>query len=209
MDKILDIDKQLFYMINTVGTDPWLDKIFPVITDLHQHMWFMAGCLPLLLILWFYKDRKRALKVLVAMALSIALSDAISYRVIKPMVNRPRPAESGITVQMRTNPHSGKSFPSNHAANNFAGATILSFAYPQLRLAFLGVALIVSISRVYVGVHYPFDILGGAILGALMAHLIWSFLGDRWINGKSRKEKRNAAIENDAMTRQKPRLRRR
>jgi undecaprenyl-diphosphatase len=65
-------------------------------------------------------------------------------------------------------PHDG-SFPSGHASTSFAGATILAFARPRWAPAFYLLALAIGFSRVYVGVHYPLDIVGGAALGVLVA----------------------------------------
>jgi undecaprenyl-diphosphatase len=61
------------------------------------------------------------------------------------------------------------SFPSGHAATSFAGATILAFAFPRLAPLLYVLAAAVAFSRVYVGVHYPLDIVGGAVLGVLIA----------------------------------------
>ncbi|MDP9285952.1 MAG: phosphatase PAP2 family protein [Actinomycetota bacterium] len=60
------------------------------------------------------------------------------------------------------------SFPAGHAATAFAGAVVLSVVAPRLAPAFLGLAVLIAISRVYVGVHYPTDVLAGAVLGALV-----------------------------------------
>jgi undecaprenyl-diphosphatase len=69
---------------------------------------------------------------------------------------------------------SAKSFPSAHAANSFAMATVASWGYRKLAPLFFLVAAIVAYSRIYVGLHYPLDALGGAALGILLGRFsIW------------------------------------
>jgi undecaprenyl-diphosphatase len=74
----------------------------------------------------------------------------------------------------------GKSFPSSHAANNFGAATILTYFYRKIAWIFFSLAALVAFSRVYVGVHYPFDVLAGAILGmaisAILLLIYWVYL---------------------------------
>jgi undecaprenyl-diphosphatase len=100
--------------------------------------------------------------------LAVALADW-SAMGIKTLVDRPRPPsrypEPKTLVAV---PHDA-SFPSGHAATSFAAATMLSFAFPRFAPALVVLAAAVAFSRVYVGVHYPLDVIGGAALGALIA----------------------------------------
>jgi undecaprenyl-diphosphatase len=198
LNKIIELDQQLFHYINTTMTDPFWNKIAPVLTDLHKQPLVMTAVFPLALAIWFWYQRGRAVKTLFLIILSVGMSDALCYRVIKPMVNRARPMDAGIEVQLRTTPHSGKSFPSNHAANNFSAATILSIVYPEARLIFFLAATVVALSRVYVGVHFPLDVFAGAIIGMIIALLVMEFFGDRWIGRQ--KESRRRKPWRDAMT---------
>jgi undecaprenyl-diphosphatase len=106
--------------------------------------------------------------VLLLTFVAVAVADWTSMA-IKALVGRPRPPlrypEPKTLVPL---PHDG-SFPSGHAATSFAAATILSFAFPRFAPAVLILASAVAFSRVYVGVHYPLDVIGGAALGVLVA----------------------------------------
>lgn len=161
-------DRVAFGLINGVWTHPVLDKAMPVITDPHKAPWLLYGAAPLALGLWLYKGRKHALRVLVVAALAVGASDLLAYRVLKPWAARPRPEYAGIGAIMRV-PSGGKlGFPSNHAMNAAAAASVLSVAYPAVSVVFWGLAFVVAYSRVYVGMHYPFDVLAGLAFGAVL-----------------------------------------
>ncbi len=150
----------------------------------------MAILLPSLLFFWYYKTRKQMLGALLGLILCIALVDNFIYRVLKPQFQRLRPPHVEKVIELRTERYAGYSFPSNHAGNNFAGATFLSSCYPALAPVFFSIAALVSYSRVYVGAHYPFDVLAGGVIGIIFglfffkiwkiiliySHRRWSFL---------------------------------
>lgn len=168
MNWIIQLDHILFRFINQTCSNPLLDTVMPVLTDLNKY-WQSYALFGLLLLFWLYSKKRMAVLCLLQLVIALSLSDAIAYRIIKPSVQRERPEFVLKDVQLRTTSHSGFSFPSNHAANNFAAATILSFDLIPLTPVFFALASIIAISRVYVGVHFPFDVLGGAILGILCA----------------------------------------
>ena len=109
--------------------------------------------------------------------IAVALADW-SAMGLKALIDRPRPplryAEPKTLVPV---PHDA-SFPSGHAATSFAAATMLAFAFPRLAPFLYVLAAAVAFSRVYVGVHYPLDVIGGALLGALVA-VVLRFLVSR------------------------------
>jgi undecaprenyl-diphosphatase len=97
-----------------------------------------------------------ALAVLLADALALALKHVSDVE--RPFIRYPEPEP---LVRTPTD----LSFPSGHAATSFAAATLLARAVPRLAVPLYGLATAIAFSRVYVGVHYPLDIVGGALLG--------------------------------------------
>jgi len=120
--------------------------------------------------------------------LAVAVADWASMG-LKALIDRPRPPMRYTEPKaLVTLPHDA-SFPSGHAATSFAAATILSFAAPRLAPFLFLLAAAVAFSRVYVGVHYPLDVIGGALLGTLVA------LGIRYLIRRARGTSRLAAAE--------------
>jgi undecaprenyl-diphosphatase len=106
--------------------------------------------------------------LVVLTALAVAFADWTTYG-LKALFDVERPsARYAAPKPLVTPPHDG-SFPSGHAATSFAAATVLTLARPRWAPAFYLLALAIGFSRVYVGVHYPLDIVGGAVLGAGVA----------------------------------------
>lgn len=165
-------DHWLFGRINTDMANGFFDSIFPILTELLKQKAVVYFVLPALLIYFALKLRIRFFSFALALGLSLAMTDVTSHHVIKATFQRPRPANTvGLSVQLRTFPHAGYSFPSNHAANNFAAALVLSAYFYRARLLFFLFASLIAFSRIYVGVHFPLDVIGGAAWGLLMATL--------------------------------------
>jgi undecaprenyl-diphosphatase len=175
MDPFHELDLKLFSLINQEWASPEMDGIFPRITDLNKSPAFLIFVAAILLI-WVVKKKGYGVRWILYVALCVGISDQLCYRVIKPIVHRPRPEQSSIPLIVRGEHHEGDSFPSNHASNSFAAATALSFAFPIGAPFFLIAAGFVGYSRVYVGAHFPSDVLGGAVIGIIIAILLRIFL---------------------------------
>ena len=176
---VTDLDHRLFVLINSDWTASWADSFFPFITDLQKNPIFLAlfACA---LFYWLYKKRIEAAKWIVVLIISVAASDIITYRVLKPLVHRDRPPATNVQIVIRGEKHTGNSFPSNHSTNMFTAAMSLSGGLPFLTIPLFIVAGLIAYSRVYVGAHFPLDVIGGAVLGIFIATSVRLLLG-RWL----------------------------
>ncbi len=169
------LDQELFLFLNGLHAD-WLDPI----------MWWFSDKLiwvPLYIFILFLIIRKyqwRSVGILLSVALLIAASDQISVW-FKLTVERARPThteELKPLIHTLNNYFGGPyGFVSSHASNSFALATFTSLFlapyYKYYRISAFIWAALVSYSRIYLGVHFPGDILCGAILGVLLAHVVY------------------------------------
>ncbi len=158
----MEFDRWLFRTINQEGANPLFDAVMPFLTDFSNFEIPLAIVWVLLLVFGGRRGRVTAL----AVAITLLLTDQVSSHVVKPLAQRERPCVALEEVRLLVGFKNTLSFTSSHAANIFGAATVLSLAYGRLTAGFLIIAAAVAYSRVYVGVHYPFDVIAGAVLGA-------------------------------------------
>lgn len=171
-DALNQLDTDLFIWLNGHFA-PWLDPIMVFATE--RNSWFPFYAL---LIGWLaFRYRKQAIWIILTLVAAIIISDQTASALLKPLTLRLRPCHVP-ALQKLIHPvvdcGGQYGFASSHAANTFALATglwlLIGKQYPQTKWLFLW-AILVSYSRIYVGAHYPLDVLAGAGVGVLAALL--------------------------------------
>ncbi len=175
LNYILEIDKELFLSLNSLH-NPFWDTIMLMVT--RKETW-----IPFFLIILFFiikNYRSKALPIIILLVLTILASDQFSV-IMKDSIQRLRPVHDpviGPLVHNVLRKGSLYGFVSSHAANGFAIFAFTSRLFKNRGYYFLILfwALLFSYSRIYSGVHYPLDILGGAVLGWLIGLLFFKLL---------------------------------
>jgi len=171
MDTLLSCDAELFRLINTGLSNPVFDALLPWCRE--RWVWVpLYGFI--LSFCWLNYGKKRGNWLILALILTLGVADTLSSKVLKNAVQRLRPCNDptlAAEVQLRVSScGSGFSFTSSHATNHFAVAVFLTLVLGHLsrwiRPVLLFWAALISFSQVYVGVHYPLDVLCGGMLGA-------------------------------------------
>jgi len=159
------LDVALFHFINGQGQNFFFDWLMPFITDLKNFTYVLLA-----LGLWvLVREKKAGIVFLVFVGLTLAITDQFSSHLFKGWVGRIRPCQVLEGVHMLTDCNTSYSFPSSHAVNIFAAAFFLSQPLKGLSPLFYGIAAAVGYSRIYIGIHYPFDVICGAGIGLLIA----------------------------------------
>jgi undecaprenyl-diphosphatase len=171
---LIGLDHQLFVLVNQTLASSWLDPFFVVLTNFHKLPLAKFFLFPVLILGGVFRYRWKFLKWILALSLVIAATDAFNYRVLKKISQRARPIlVPEVHAVVRTPPSpKDPSFPSNHAVNITAAATLLSLVIPALRPVFFLIAALVIYSRPYVGVHFPLDVLMGSLVGFCIARIM-------------------------------------
>jgi len=171
MDYLLQTDYILFFWINHVFTNHLFDVIFPLLRD--KYFWLPLYAFIITFLVLNFKQK--GFIIILVLIIAISISDQLSSHVLKPFVHRLRPCnDPAISSMVRTviGCKPGFSFPSSHAANHFTIAFFLGLTFLNYNrlVLIIGIiwAFLISYAQIYIGVHYPTDIICGAILGFII-----------------------------------------
>ena len=182
MELIERADVWLFRLLNLRLVHPAADDLIVFLTqsNLSVHIFFLVA------LFVFIRDGKSAILLILLALLSLGLSDFVTSSVLKPLVQRIRPCFALEHVRLLVHQPRSYSFASSHAANSAAVVSMIWIFFHRgvmVEKLFTGImilyALLISLSRAYVGVHYPGDLLAGMVIGVWAASLVYLFYS--WI----------------------------
>lgn len=159
---IESIDRSIFLDINLDFQNRFFDVLFPFLRDFTFIFWFVF-----IVYLLIRKEKKLALLMTAGIIAGAVLTFPIKY-----FFERARPYEQLESARLITPMEFDPSFPSGHTEMSFLAATIASRFHPEYGKYLYAFSIIVALSRIYVGVHFPIDTIGGVIIGILTGKLM-------------------------------------
>ncbi len=165
MDHLIAIDTWLFLKLNAGVANSFFDAIMPVITNIK---YFRIPLIVMLIALFIFGGGKGRTAVLLAV-ITLTITDQFSSTYLKPWIGRVRPCHIVEGARVIVGCGHSLSFPSGHATNTMAAAIFFGSFYRRSLIPALFLSVMVSYSRIYIGVHYPFDMFAGWIIGGGIA----------------------------------------
>ncbi len=184
MLSLIEIDQNLFYQINSEWTNAFFDWLLPV----WRNKYFWLPVYLFIILFAVFNFGKKSYWFVLFLVAAVGTSDFVSSQLVKKSIKRVRPCNDTNLQQVRSLVRcgSGYSFTSSHATNHFAISyflfATLGIRFKKIRGWLIAWAASVSYAQVYVGVHFPIDVVSGMILGILIAKL-FAWLYER--SGKS------------------------
>ncbi len=166
VETLIGIDTWLFLKLNAGVANPVFDAIMPIVTNIRYWRIPILIYFAALIVVGGGKGRSA---VLVALVL-FTITDQLSSHVLKDWIGRLRPCHVVEGVRLLDGCGGTKSMPSGHATNTMAAAIFFGFTFRRWFPVLLFLSLLVSYSRIYMGIHYPADLLFGWVLGGGIAY---------------------------------------
>ncbi len=179
------LDLSVLYFCNRNLVNPVFDFLFVSFSNSSVFLWPLV--VVIFILLW--KGGTRAILAVILVIICIAVIDPSTHYILKKLFGRLRPCHTLDDLRMIIGCGGLYGFPSNHAANSFAAAAVLSLFFRRYTVIFAAMAILISFSRVYLGKHYPTDVFAGAVWGIAAAFLIvyitkkilWKLCQDRYL----------------------------
>lgn len=162
LEYLESVDSAVFLYINHNLTNPLFDAVFPSLRELTYVFWAL-----LIVYFWMKNEKKMALLLTV----SIVAGALFTYP-LKFLIDRARPYETIESARLLTPHEYDPSFPSGHVEMSFLASTVISRFHPEYAKYLYAFSFIVALSRVYVGVHFPGDALGGVVVGVIIGKVM-------------------------------------
>lgn len=166
---LYDIDKKLFDFFNNFIKCRFLDIIMPLVTKLGSAS--ISICIPLIMVIFGDENIKK----LGIECLTAITSSHLLVQILKRMISRERPYNIFKNINTFGMTLKDSSWPSGHTTASFSLATTISMNLPYIGVMVIGLALIVGISRIYLAVHYPSDVLSGLLIGSVFSMFLHGY----------------------------------
>ena len=181
LGELMNINVELFYLFNHAFQNPFFDYIMPVFTHFGGFKFLILVLIAI--VLYAHLRNKRTLRKIIFLTLiALLFSDGIAF-VLKHLIHEPRPFLSLDNVHLLIAEDDPLSFPSGHTTSTIAIVTFLVFNmkelakkhYKIINVCLIIFAILIPFSRMYIGVHYPGDVLAGAAIGIVGAVIVNHF----------------------------------
>jgi membrane-associated phospholipid phosphatase len=183
MSWLQGLDESLFRFINHTLSNPLFDVLMPWLSG--NRMFIPIGILAGAVFIW--RGKGRAALFLLLLAIAVGVTDGLVCNTLKHAIGRARPCAALENVHLLVGCGANGAMPSSHAGNMFAAATVAFLFYRRSAWVMFPLAAAVGFSRIANGVHYPSDVVVGAILGMgsgfaviFTLNALWRFVGAKW-----------------------------
>ncbi|MBQ4340285.1 MAG: phosphatase PAP2 family protein [Firmicutes bacterium] len=178
MDLIQKVDFMILDFIQENLRTDFLDSAVPYITSLGDKGWFWICAACALIII------PKTRKIGIAAGIALIFSLLITNMTLKPLVERIRPYDINTAVELLIRPPSDYSFPSGHTSASFAAASAIFFMDKKIGIPALILAAVIGLTRLYLYVHFPTDVLGGAAVGIFAGYIAVKIVNMRMLEDK-------------------------